>query len=380
MVATPDTGQPGRRSLAERFYRWRTGLIADASFQAWALRIPLTRPFVRREAGALYDVVAGFVYAQILFALVELDVLAALRDRPATARALAHRCGLGEGAMTRLCQGAAAIGLLRRRGDRYGLTLRGASVLGAPGVVEMVRHHRMFYADLADPVALLRGERETALSRYWSYVGGANTHGMTDEEAAPYSALMAVSQRMVAEETLAAFPLDCFARHLDVGGGEGAFLEAALAAHPHLRGTLFDLPAVVARAPARFEAADVADRVTCTGGSFLDDPLPAGADLISLVRVCYDHDDDVVRALLAKVYRTLPQGGTLLISEPMSGGARPTRAGDAYFGLYTAAMSTGKPRSAEDHRGLLKEAGFADFTIHRTRQSFVTQVVSARKP
>ncbi|MEL6678216.1 MAG: methyltransferase [Pseudomonadota bacterium] len=379
MVATPDAGRPDRPSLADRFYRWRTGLVADPAFQAWATRFPLTRPLVRREAGALYDLVAGFVYSQILFAMVELDLFAALKDRPATVRALAHRTGLSPEAMARLCQGAAAVGLLSPKGDRYGLTLLGASALGAPGVVEMVRHHRMFYADLADPVALLKSDVDTELSRYWSYVGGANTHGMTEAEAAPYSALMAVSQRMVAEETLAAVPLSGFTRHLDVGGGEGAFLAAALQSAPALEGVVFDLPAVVARAPDRLADAGVADRATCHGGSFLTDPLPVGADLISLIRVCYDHNDDVVRALLRKIHGALPDGGTLLISEPMSGGTRPTRAGDAYFGFYTLAMSTGKPRSAAAHTALLEDAGFTAVTRHRTRQPFVTQVLTARK-
>ncbi len=39
------------------------------------------------------------------------------------------------------------------------------------------------------------------------------------------------------------------------------------------------------------------------------------------------------------------RAATLLLSEPMAGGSRPNRAGDAYFGLYLLAMGAGRARS-----------------------------------
>jgi demethylspheroidene O-methyltransferase len=191
---------------------------------------------------------------------------------------------------------------------------------------------------------------------------------------------MAVTQTMVATETLAAAPLKGVRRLLDVGGGEGAFLEAALRATPGLTGVVFDLPAVADRARARFAAAGLASRADAAGGSFLDDPLPEGADAISLVRVLYDHNDAVVAALLARVHAALPPGGCLIVSEPMAGGARPSRSGDAYFGFYTLAMTTGRPRAPERHAELLRAAGFRDIRRRPTRQRFVTSVLVARRP
>ncbi|MCE8472462.1 SAM-dependent methyltransferase, partial [Rhodovulum sulfidophilum] len=154
------------------------------------------------------------------------------------------------------------------------------------------------------------------------------------EVARRYSKLMADSQALVAEETLRSGALDGVARLMDVGGGTGAFLAAAGTARPDLKMVLFDLPAVVPAADERFRALGMADRVTVAGGSFRDDPLPEGADAVSLVRVCYDHADDTVLALMRKILVTLPAGGRLIVSEPMAGGARPNRAGDAYFAFY----------------------------------------------
>lgn len=353
----------------------RNALIASARFQTWADRFPLTRPIARRDAQALYDLAAGFVYSQTLAACVELALFERLRAGPQPAEALAPP-GVPAEAMRRLCQAAASLGLLERRGEGYALGRLGAATLGAPGVVEMVRHHRLFYRDLEDPVALMRGETAPELARYWTYVRGG---APSAEEAERYSRLMAVSQTMVAEEVIRAIPGDRFRRLMDVGGGSGAFLEAAAHRWPRLEGVAVDLPAVAAQAEARFAEAGLSDRLSAAGRDFLKDPLPEGADAACLIRVLYDHGEEAVAALLRRVHAALPAGGRLVVAEPMSGGPRPERAGDAYFGFYTMAMTSGAPRSAETLSALLRDAGFAEVRRLRGGRPFVASILLARK-
>ena len=163
-----------------------------------------------------------------------------------------------------------------------------------------------------------------------------------------------------------------------MGGGTGAFLAAVGRAWPDLGLALFDLPAVLAGAEARLAAVGMAGRVRLHPGSFRDDPLPQGADVLSLVRVLYDHADDTVAALLRAARAALPAGGRIIISEPMSGGERPDRATDVYFAFYTLAMGTGRTRSAAEIARHLRDAGFVDIETPRPRRSFVTSVVTAR--
>ena len=362
-----------------RWRNWRNARISDPHFQQAAMEFFPSRPFARGRAEALYDLVAGFVYSQTLLACVELDVFEALAEGPLEAHDLAARIGLDASATARLAQAAASLDLLEVTGDGYGLGPLGAAVRGAPGVAEMIRHHRVLYRDLSDPVALLSGQANTELSRFWAYVGGAQTLDLDEATAKTYSDLMAASQAMVAEETLATVPLTKVERMLDVGGGDGAFAEAALRAAPDLQACVFDLPAVADRARGRFERAGLAGRGSAIGGNFLEGSLPGGFDAISLVRVLYDHDDPVVRELLRRAHAALPPGGMLLVSEPMSGGKKPLRAGDAYFGFYTAAMGTGQPRSRSRHAEMLRDAGFVRVADHPTRQRFITSVVTARR-
>ncbi|SHF01621.1 demethylspheroidene O-methyltransferase [Loktanella atrilutea] len=362
---------PPRPGLRQRLIR----LIADPAFQARAARIPLLRRIVRSEGEAMFDLVAGFCHSQVLLALVRLDIPAQLLDAPADTATLATRSHIHPDRMTVLLNAAASLGLLRRSRDLWSLTARGAALAGVPGLQGMIAHHDVLYRDLTDPVAFFRGEVETELAAFWPYVFGAG--GATDRAVtATYSALMADSQRLVAADTIAALDWRQSQHVMDVGGGTGAFLTALGAAHPHLRLTLFDLPAVAPAAAHRFAQSGLADRTTIRAGSFRDDPLPTGADTIALVRVLYDHADDTVLILLRAAHAALPPGGRLVISEPMTGGASPTRAGDAYFALYCMAMRTGHARSAAQIKALLTAAGFTDpVTAPTPARAYVTSVL-----
>ena len=338
-----------------RWIAWRNARLASPAFQRWAARFPPTRGIARRRGRALFDVVAGFVHSQTLAAFVELDLPPMLAAGPHTVDEVARRTALPpKGAMT-LLRAAHALGLAEPIGDRFALGPHGAALLGNPGVVEMVRHHRRLYADLADPVALLRRGGGGQLAALWAYGASGPVPGAA--AVAEYSALMAASQPLVAAQVLDAYPLGHTRRLLDVGGGEGAFLIAAAARAPALEVILFDLPAVAERARKRLVAAGLGARATTIGGSFLDGPLPVGADTIILVRVLHDHDDAPAGALLARCHAALPPGGVLLIAEPMAD-TRGAETVGAYFGLYLAAMGSGRPRSAREIAAMCRAAGF----------------------
>jgi demethylspheroidene O-methyltransferase len=370
---------PPAPSLKERFLAFRDRMVADPRFRDWAARFPLTRPLARRRARALFDLNAGFVYSQILAAAVRLGVFEALREGPRPLPWLAQRLSLSTDATIRLMEAAAALKLVApRAGGRYGLGALGAALVDNRGVAAMVEHHALFYADLADPVALLRNPRGgTRLSRYWAYAGNAEAASLEAGAVGEYSALMAASQPMIAAEILAACDLSRHRRLMDVGGGEGAFLCAAGKRHPGLQLVLFDLPAVAERARARFAREGLAARAEAHGGDFHTDALPHGADAISLVRVVHDHDDAEVRALLRRVRAALPPGGVLLLAEPMSGtpGAEPV--GEAYFGFYLLAMGRGRPRRMEELQAMLRDAGFRQSRPLPTRTPMLTSLLLA---
>ncbi|MFO1126411.1 MAG: methyltransferase [Methylocystis sp.] len=348
----------------ERLRGARDRLVADPRFQRWALNNPLTRPLARRGARAGLDLAAGFVYSQVLVACAQLKLFDALREGPLSVAAIATSVALSEPATRRLVDAAVSLNLLERRGGGVGLGLLGAAFAGTRAALTIVEHQPLLYADLIDPVALLRQEKRGRLADYWPYSDGDAPETLSAQQVAPYSAFMAATQPMVAQEALDAYDISRHRRLLDIGGGEGVFLAAAASRAPNLRLALFDLPAVAARAKVRLEEAGLRARTDTHGGDFLNDPLPEGADVATLIRIVHDHDDASALKLLRNVRQALAPGATLLIIEGMSGvkGVEPL---DAYYGFYTLAMGRGEPRRVEEIEALLREAGFGNFRLLR---------------
>lgn len=382
--ALDDAGQHGKRSLPDRFAAFWDRCLTSPAFRDWAARFPLTRPIARRRTRQLFDMCAGFVYAQVLYACVKLRLFDKLQEGPLALPELAHRLGLSNNAARTLVNAAISLRLASRRsGGRIGLGPLGAAMLGNPGAEAMIQHHSMLYRDLEDPVDLLRrdtGQGPTSLGKYWPYASAENPAGLTADQTTPYSSLMTASQHMISSEILSAYPVHRHRVLMDVGGGTGAFATAACKRDPDLKVRLFDLPAVAGEARERFDSLGLGGRATAIGGDFLRDPLPDGADLISLVRILHDHDDAAVMQILSSARKALGDGGTLLIGEPMSGtrGAEP--AGDAYFGFYLLAMGSGRPRAPKEIMALLGQAGFTRCRLHRTRTPLLVRVISAQAP
>ncbi len=373
--------------------RWWSGLQArfddlgdraglDPGLIGFAVRFPLSRPIARRRAGAVFDLCAGFVYSQVLVACIRLDLLAHLRRGPRSVAELARALDLPEPGAHRLLEAATALRLAKRAGpDAYRLGALGRAVLLDPGIGAMVAHHALLYGDLADPVALLRGDRgERALGAFWSYSETDDASHHDGGRTLAYTRLMSASQAMVSREVLRAYGFARHRRMVDVAGGDGTFLEAVALAAPGLDVTLFDLPSVAAEAESRFLRAGLTGRAHAVGGDFRHDPLPEGADLVSLIRVLHDHDDETVMALLAAVRRALPPGGTLLVAEPLAETPGAERVGGAYFGFYLLAMGQGRARSAVELTRMLAAAGFVAIERRATALPLVTGILVARAP
>ncbi len=373
---------PRAASWRERWINWRNRLIADPSFQRWAAGSLITRFIARRRARALFDLCAGFVYSQILLACVRVRVFEALAAGPLDLAELSSRFALPREATQRLLRAAVSLKLLRSLpGERYALDDLGASMLANPSVAALVEHHTLLYDDMRDPIALLRGEATTQLSRFWPYANGSAASvgpGPDADACAAYSELMARSQQLIAEDVLDAYPFEGHRALLDVGGGEGAFAAAVAARFPALRLQLFDLPAVAARARASLSARGLT-QIETHGGSFLDTPLPIGADIVTFIRVLHDHDDATALAALRAAHAALPPGGAVLVAEPMAETPGAEAIGDAYFGFYLLAMGSGRPRRRSEMTNLLQHAGFTSIHYPISLRPILSSVVIGRR-
>ncbi len=356
---------PARSSWSDAWRGWLQRLYASERLYRWSLANPLTRRVTRRRTRQLFDLMAGFVHSQVLLACVRLQIFELLRRAPLTPAELAERTGVPLAELQRLLLSACSLGLLEHRSRaRLGLGPLGVPLTTHPGIAQMVEHNQLLYQDLLDPLAFLRQDRSGDMAAYWPYAHGGG-EAVRQPEADPqvqrYSALMAESQGFLVHEILSSYFFDEHRCVLDVGAGQGRFVSALAAHAPQLQLQMFDLPPVLAQARTRLEAAGLGARVALHPGSFLEDPLPTGADLITLVRVAHDHPDAVVRQLFRKAHEALPPGGVLLVAEPMARAAdEPVDdQADAYYHFYLMAMGAGRLRTPQEIAALMHEAGFA---------------------
>lgn len=363
-----------RETLLDRIKTARSNLLANPGFQKFCAAFWPTRFITRSKAAEVFDLCAGFVYTQVLLTCVRLNLLKPLREQSLTLEEIGDLAGLPSDGTWRLVQAAVSLDIIEQRSEgRYGLGPVGAAVIGNPGLQGMIAHHEHFYADLADPVSLLKARsKHTELAKYWLYSPDDVQTPSERAAMAAYSDLMSTTQVAIADEVLRAYPFRRHSHVMDVGGGDGTFLGLAHDRYPHLELSLFELPTVVEIADQRLGQAGVP--VATHAGNMFEDEWPGGADLITLIRVALDHDDHAVERLLKRARKALKPGGVLLLAEPMSDSPK---VGHAYFGLYLWAMGSGRARSSEELRVMLNRAGFAQTKLLGTGLPDIVRVIRA---
>ena len=375
------TQERGLSTWKLRYAARRNRVSANPRFQYWAAKLPLIRRIATARAGQAFDILAGFTYSQTLRACVESGLFELLRaETVLSAGTIAQRLDLSEAATLTLLRAGRALQLTEEPEPDHWMLGEAGTVLAADeGAQAMIRHHRLLYADLADPVELLRKDRKepTGLSQYWTYAGALHGNAQRGAETREYSELMAASQGFVADQVLASFRFPEGARLLDIGGGHGAFLTRMGEAFPSLHLGLFDLPEVAEAGAQILKDRFGEARTSAHPGNFFEDPIPAGYDIVSLVRILHDHDDEPARALLANIHKSLKPGARLMIAEPMARAPGAEGMGEAFFGLYLWAMGSGRPRSREEIAQMAREAGFTTTRFIDTPQPVNANIVIA---
>jgi len=376
MLADPDTWSDQQPAPSDWRCRWRlfrNRLLADKKFQRWAAKTPLVRRIASKKAVELHHLTAGFVYTQTLTAVVQSNLLAVLQGRIESTKSVAAMCGLTPPAAHTLLKAAQALKLTEEVSKGFWMVGElGASVLGNPAVADMVKHHAVLYRDLADPLAILKHRDKTGLRDYWSYVPGGSH---PDDGHREYSQLMSSSLALISDHILDSYSLKDYERLVDVAGGTGHFARMVAKRYPDIAASVLDLPEVVSEAKNQFPNSDV--RFVAT--DMFHSPLPQDIELFSLIRVLHDHDDEPVVSLLTRLHGALKPGGHLLIAEPMAGTEGAAPIGDTYFSFYLWAMGSGRPRTAEELKGMCLAAGFSSIREFKTPIPALTRLLVAEK-
>jgi len=154
-----------------------------------------------------------------------------------------------------------------------------------------------------------------------------------------------------------------YATHCDIGGA-GADLSLQIALHhPRISSTTFDLAAVAPIAERNIAQHKLGHRIQVETGDFFKDELPK-ADVITMGNILHDWNLEEKKNLIHKAYKTLPDGGALVVIENIIDDERR----ENVFGLLMSLNMLvetygGFDYTAADFTGWAKEAGFKRIDI-----------------
>lgn len=169
----------------------------------------------------------------------------------------------------------------------------------------------------------------------------------------------------VSEELIGKGILDDSRKLIDIGGGSGAFVVAAVQKRMFLEGVVYDLKEVEEYCVKNLIKSVVTERARFQAGNFWTEDLPDG-DTYSLGYVMSNWNDDKCVELLSKIREKLPNGGRVIIldrilDEPRSG---------PFSGLMqdiAMMLETGGMHRTEEHfKRLLRKSGYTTVEVIRS--------------
>jgi len=321
------------------------------------------------DPSPVIELIQAFRRSKAMFTAVALGVFDRLRESPARAPELAAAMAVDAGALERLLDACAALGLLRKSGGVYsndpvaGVYLCAASPHSLRGYI--------CYSDAAHYP--LWGNLDTAVAegthrwkQTFGWDGPIFDHFFRTEEAMRDFLLgMHGFGMLTSPRVVTAFDLGRFRRLVDLGGATGHLAIAACERYPQLRATVFDLPRVAPLAREQVALSSARERIEVVAGDFFRDDLPP-ADLYAAGRILHDWSEAKIDALAGRIYRSLPEGGAFLVAETL---LNEDGVGPLWANLQSLSMlliAEGRERSAAAYETLLKRAGFRQVEARRT--------------
>jgi hypothetical protein len=301
----------------------------------------------------------AFWGSQMLYFAARLQRVDRLAAGPKASSELAAELGLNAAALHRFLRTLAGMGLLTEvESKTFALTPLGAALKkDAPGSA---------YASiltLAGPI----GQRSWELLPYSLETGRPGLEkafgqplfeylAQHPRDASLFSETMVGFHGAEPPAVAAAYDFSGFRSIVDVGGATGNMLAHILQRHRGPRGVLFDLPHVVADAPAFLAARDVAERVSIESGSFFE-RVPAGHDAYILSHIIHDWDPEQCRTILGHCRGAIDAKGRLLIVEmvlPEGDTPHPGKMLD----MMMLVGPGGQERTPSEYAELLSDSGF----------------------
>lgn len=259
----------------------------------------------------------SFVRSKLLMAAVELNLFEELRKEPGTVSQLMTRLDLNERGARDFLDALTALGLIERTGDVYRNSPAAARHLipGQQGYVGgfLAMTTEFMGAGWESLTAMLRtGKAHGQESGAVPFAKVFRDPTLLRHFLSAMDALNGAIGGVLAQS----FNWSEYTSFADIGGARGNLAAQLLQAYPHLRGIVFDRPAMRQFADELAAANGVSSRLTFHGGDFFTDELPA-ADIIIFGNVLHDCPVEARRELIQRAHDKVSPGGAVIVYDPM---------------------------------------------------------------
>ncbi|OXM69791.1 methyltransferase [Amycolatopsis vastitatis] len=312
--------------------------------------------------------------SKVMQSAAELGVFALLSGGALTEPELRERLGIHARPSREFLDILVALGMLERHGGRYRNSAAAENHLvpGRAGYVgAFLQVAPRLYDEWSDLTALLR----------------KGTKGQDPEELfgdqpkdpailRHFMECMDAINSTIAPHIAQGLDWSRYQSFVDVGGARGNVAAAVIDAHPHLRGTVFDVRSTEPLFSEHVTRLGKAEQIGFVGGSFFTDPLPRG-DVLIFGHVLHDWSPEQRQDLLAKAYEAVSPGGAVAVYDRMIDDER-TDLTNLLVSLNMIIMTpAGSEYTIGECRHWAESAGFV-FDSARPLPSFDVLVVASK--
>jgi O-methyltransferase/methyltransferase family protein len=304
----------------------------------------------------LFQMATSYWISQAIYVAAKLGIADLLKSRPLKCNEIAASAGTDVRSLSRLMRTLSSLGIFAQTEDGYFSLLPLGENLRAdiPGSLKaiIITLGEIHYQACG---ALLHAVRTG--SPAFDQVFGAGLFEYLDqntEAADSFNEGMASLAGMLAYAVALAYDLSRVFSIVDVGGGNGRFLETILEIYPEIQGTVFDCSATIERASRT--VGRTTRRCSYEAGDFFTF-VPRGGDLYFLCGVVHDWDDKRAVAILRNCREAIFASGRLLLLETLVP-ENNSKHFSKILDLNMLAMSSGRERTRAEFCWLLAAAGF----------------------
>jgi hypothetical protein len=313
----------------------------------------------RTPQAQLIQMAMSYRVSTLVYIAAEMNLADRLAEAPRTADELAESTGSFAPALYRVMRTLAGMGLFTEDSDRrFSLTPLGETLrTGTPGSIRstvLTLAGGLFTKSYGE----LHYSIKTGKPAFEKVFGMPVFEWLAKHpvEASMFSETMVGFHAAEPDAVANAYDFSQAETVVDIGGATGNLLAAILSHHREPRGILFDLPHVVADAPALIRARGLTDRIAIESGSFFE-RIPVANGVYLLSHIIHDWSEGQCLTILGICRRTISPNSRLLIIEivlPTGNAPHPGKMVD----MTMLAVAGGQERTEPEYRELLERAGF----------------------